>query len=507
MRRFGPFALGFLLLAGAARADVAPGKVVEDVWEVAHLDGARVGTFRTTVREVERAGVKLLRTTQQMELTLKRYNALVRIRFETGSDETPDGKVTGVWMRMPQGKQDLVQVGVVEKEGLHLKVEGQKIDKFVAWNDQVLGLYKQEHLFKERKVKPGDRFSFLSYEPSITFVATLRVKVGDEEEVETLKGKQKLLRVDVTPDKVEDANGLRVQLPGMAVWLDREANVVRRQMELEGMGKIITQRTTREAALATGGPAARMTDVGERTLVPLNRAVPQPQSTNTLVYRITVRDDDDPTSAVAQDARQQIKNVKGNTFELHVRAIRSPQKVDDPDKEAKDDYLKSCTYLNSDDARVREAAREAVGEETDPLKKARRVERWVHGHLRVDNGIEFVPAGEVARLRAGDCRQHAVLTAAMCRAAGVPSRTALGLVPAHDPRGRPVMAYHMWAEVWVKGQWLALDAIQGQGSIGAAHLKIADHSWFDEASLKPMLAVQRVLGKIAVEVVSVDGKP
>lgn len=506
MRKSPLLLLALLLLPGAARADAPVGKIIEDVWEVAHLEGARVGTIRTTVREYSFKQGKVLRTSKLMDLTLKRFNALVRLRAETGTDETPDGRVTGVYMRLSQPREDLLQIGTVTKEGLHVRVEGRKIDKVVPWNDQVIGLHRQDRLLKEKNLKPGDTFSFLSYEPTITYVVTLRVKVGAEEEVETLKGKRKLLRVEVAPDKVQDGAGNSVKLPATVLWLDEERNVVRQQMELPGMGTIISQRTTREIALAEGGPIARVADVGERTYIPLNRPVANPHSTAQVVYRITVKDDDEPTSAIAQDARQTIKNVNGNTFDLHVRAVRAPEKGTEA-KEAKEEYRKSCYYLNSDDARVQALAREAVGDETDPLRKARRIERWVHTHLRVDNSIEFVPAGEVARLRAGDCRQHAMLTAAMCRAAGVPSRTAVGLIPAHDPRGRPVMAYHMWAEVWVQGQWLAIDAILGQGAIGAAHVKIADQSWYDVESLKPMLAVQRVLGKLAIEVVSVDGKP
>ena len=94
--------------------------------------------------------------------------------------------------------------------------------------------------------------------------------------------------------------------------------------------------------------------------------------------------------------------------------------------------------------------------------------------------------------------------AAMCRAAGVPSKTAVGLLYMTDAQKRPAMAFHMWTEVWVEGQWLALDAVMGQGSVGAAHVKIADHSWYDTQSLTPMLPVSRVLGKIQIEVVSVN---
>ena len=97
-----------------------------------------------------------------------------------------------------------------------------------------------------------------------------------------------------------------------------------------------------------------------------------------------------------------------------------------------------------------------------------------------------------------------MLTAAMCRAEGIPSRTAIGLVYADVERG-PVMAFHMWTEVWVEGQWRPLDATLGRGYVGATHLKITDHSWYDTRTMTPLLPVVRVLGKVSIQVVSVDG--
>jgi hypothetical protein len=40
--------------------------------------------------------------------------------------------------------------------------------------------------------------------------------------------------------------------------------------------------------------------------------------------------------------------------------------------------------------------------------------------------------------------------------------------------------------------------------VGAGHLKIADHSWHDTQTLAPLLPVARVLGKLRIEVVSVQ---
>jgi transglutaminase-like putative cysteine protease len=96
-----------------------------------------------------------------------------------------------------------------------------------------------------------------------------------------------------------------------------------------------------------------------------------------------------------------------------------------------------------------------------------------------------------------------MLTAAMCRAEGVPSRTAVGLIYA-DVKGQPAFAFHMWTEVWISGEWRSLDATLGQGRIGATHLKICDQSWHEARDMTPLFPVVRVLGKIRIDVVSVE---
>src|SRR5262249_2785132 len=154
------------------------------------------------------------------------------------------------------------------------------------------------------------------------------------------------------------------------------------------------------------------------------------------------------------------------------------------------EFLESCTYLPSDDAKIKEAAEKAVGQETDPWKKAQLIEKWVNGKMKYDNSTPFAPADKIVSECKGDCRHAGMLGAALCRAAGVPSRTAVGLVYVKPPERGPCLGFHMWFEVWVKGQWLALDGTQGQGSVGADHIKIADSSWYDIQSLTPFLPVQ-----------------
>ena len=124
--------------------------------------------------------------------------------------------------------------------------------------------------------------------------------------------------------------------------------------------------------------------------------------------------------------------------------------------------------------------------------------------MKVQNFTEaMAPASEVAETLTGDCTEYSMLAAAMCRAAGVPSRTAIGLVYVDDPR-QPLLGFHMWTEVFVRGQWVAIDATLGQGSVGPGHVKITDASWFNTQSMTPLLPVMRVMiGRPAVTVVEV----
>jgi transglutaminase-like putative cysteine protease len=97
-----------------------------------------------------------------------------------------------------------------------------------------------------------------------------------------------------------------------------------------------------------------------------------------------------------------------------------------------------------------------------------------------------------------------MLAAAMCRAVGVPSRTALGLVYA-ESEGKPYLAYHMWFEVYADGRWIPLDGTLAMGGVGPGHVKITDHSWHDEKSFAPLLPVLRLLSaKPAVEILKVS---
>ncbi len=502
MRALAVRCIALLFLASLAHAAPPAPKTVEEEWDVVYLDGARAGVVHTFIRQ-SADEQKTLHAVTDLQLKLRRFNGTAELRMVQGDDELPGGKVIGVSMHNYMGKlSQLDMQGKVKDEQVHLvitdgngKVLQQKTNPFP---ESAVGIYRQQHIYRDHKVKPGDKFAYLSFDPSFTVVFNTRVEVKGFENVTMLSSGKKirLLKAEAVAD---DIQGYRP--PALTVWVDDKGDVIRQQFRMDGFGLMTLERTPRKLATTALAGAQIRPDIGLRQLIPLVRRLPNGLATPSAVYHITIRDETDVAKAFAHDNHQDVRNVHGNSFDLYVHPIRALEA--DSDRQPGKKYLDSNFFVNSADARVRRLAQLAVGDETDPGLKAQRISMWVFRHVRSTDDAAFDTADRVAQTLEGDCKQHSMLAAAMCRAAGVPSRVAVGLVYV-TRKGLPYLGFHMWVEVWVNGQWRGIDPTMG-GPVGAGHLKITAHSWNDTVSLKPLLPLQRVQGKTTIQLIQAGG--
>jgi transglutaminase-like putative cysteine protease len=472
------------------------GKVLKEAWDAAFLGGGQVGYAHHLYQEVKIGERTYIEATSRMELILKRFGQPMELSFKLSNYETAAGRVRSFLVDQPlSNNQRILRRGVVEGKQLRHIVQvgnGPLEEKQLPWNDEVLGLYAQEQLFQRRTVDPNTQFEFRRFEPTFDVVLTTQVQVKDLETVTLLSGqRRKLLRVELKMQKVRNFTP-----PEETVWVDEQGEVLKRKMQMPGIGELVTYRTTKPKALARGvGPQL---DIGLAQLVKVNQSVDRFNEAAEVTYHIRLKEVEQPDKAFATDDRQHVKLLADGTLEIRVTGLEQPS----PQERKKQvpppaDYLKSNHFLKSDDAQVQSLTKRAVGKETDAWEKARLIERWVQSHMKHGNfSVAFATADEVARNLEGDCTEHAVLAAAMCRASGVPARTAVGLV--HVPH-KQCMSFHMWIEVWIGGKWFALDPTLGHGRVGACHLKVIDNHWNDEQSFTPLLPVVQLLGKLQVE--------
>ena len=76
---------------------------------------------------------------------------------------------------------------------------------------------------------------------------------------------------------------------------------------------------------------------------------------------------------------------------------------------------------------------------------------------------------------------YSALFASLARDGGIPTRVVVGYVNTRVDRHG--WGTHMWNEVWVDGNWLALDATRGVFVTGPSHVKFSDNSSVTEALL------------------------
>ena len=131
----------------------------------------------------------------------------------------------------------------------------------------------------------------------------------------------KLLLVETIPEKIDFMRRNKIQLPVSMRWLDEQFEPIKTEVEVPGLGPFVMYRTTKAQALAPV-PIAQLTDISINQLVRLKNRILQPYETSAAVYRITIRNDENVATTFSRDDRQQVKNVQGNTFELHVKASK-----------------------------------------------------------------------------------------------------------------------------------------------------------------------------------------
>ena len=151
-------------------------------------------------------------------------------------------------------------------------------------------------------------------------------------------------------------------------------------------------------------------------------------------------------------------------------------------------FLVPEPLIQSDDPRIEAQARLIVERERDPGRAARLIGDWVHARVDRRAGTGMPSATQVLEQRTGDCNELTVLYVALARAAGLPARTAAGLVYLD---GR--FYYHAWPEVYL-GDWVAVDPTLGQFPADAAHLRVTTGGLARQAELI------RLIGSLKLEV-------
>lgn len=422
-------------------AAAVPGAKVQlgDEWMGLTFRGERVGYIHVSKRARDGGGVRYHFDTRF------RLMAQANMHLVVGADLDADLALKRFDFQVDAGLALFEGDGVVEQDAIALTFEtgGKRDTRRIPIESPPVLKDTIGPTLSQSDLKPGDRHTMTAFDPLSQSNQTVEIEVVGPDDV-IIMGEQR------------EAIHLRQTVRGVTLnaWMNARGEMLRQEL---GLGLTAERETEEEArwgyVQAKAGRTAA--DLREATSIPVP-GLGDLTRREMLALRIAGLPDD----ATIDDRRQ---SVKGGILTIRRETVGAGTPL--PAKAG--DGLQAEPLIQSDDPKIQSAARQAIGDATDSVTAARRLMRYVNGHVD-DTVVVGVPSAlEVLESGKGDCNEHAILFAALGRAVGMPTRIISGLVH-HDGR----FVWHAWNEVQTPDGWLSVDPTWGQLPTDVGHLRL-----------------------------------
>lgn len=262
-------------------------------------------------------------------------------------------------------------------------------------------------------------------------------------------------------------------------WIGKEGEVLKESgllgIEIELAEKEEVLRAIPE--LAPGG------DLALAASVPVSGTIDQPE----LLHRITVRLVNLPQDKLFLAGGRQTKD--GEMITITKEALPQGKIPEGRLDRGLLPYLAATGQIQSDEKKIKTALEGIVSRGDSPPVKAKKIIGWVYGNVEKRPVLSVPSALETLNHRIGDCNEHAVLVAALGRAAGIPTGIESGLV---YQKGR--FYYHAW-NVFYLGEWTTADATLNQMPADVTHIR------FVRGEGPEQIDLLQGLGKLKIDII------
>jgi hypothetical protein len=282
-------------------------------------------------------------------------------------------------------------------------------------------------------------------------------------------GKDHLEAYEVTLDY----KGLRQQ-----AWIDETGGILKE----EGLLGLKQIRTTREGALQ---PLSASRDFTRLAAVTPDRPIARVEGLKRLKLRIAGIA---PERLPASDLRQ-VRNGAVLTITRESLPEERTSLELAPDLKP---FLAPAPMIQADAPRIRELAARLTADARTLRARIEAIMTWMDANIQKRPVLSLPDALNTLAQGMGDCNEHAVLLAALARAAGIPAQIEAGLV---YQRGR--FYYHAWNRVYLGG-WVTVDALKGQMPADATHIRLARGNLPEQMEILPMI------GKLTIQIIDAE---
>jgi len=267
-------------------------------------------------------------------------------------------------------------------------------------------------------------------------------------------------------------------------WIGDSGEILKEQ----GLLGITLEKTTRSDALF-GLPIASSQDLTRIAAIPANVVLAGPAQLKKLRVKISgIR----PDALRLGGGRQTLHHDTLTIVRESLDEPASAQAVDPADADLSE-FLKPALFIQSDHPKIKRLAASIFCADDPPSVKAEKLVNWVYRNIEKRPVLSLPDAVSTLENGVGDCNEHAMLLAALARAAGIPSKVEAGLVYL-----RGSFYYHAWNALYL-GKWVTADALFGQLPADVTHIRFAGGAH----SLQ--LDIMAIIGKLRLEILPQGG--
>jgi len=361
-------------------------------------------------------------------------------------------------------------LGGVKNGFLDVEVQtGEKPTKLVFPASEGLYLPGMASYLLASKGFPQGEFKLAAFDPFALVISDMIVNVGPKEQIKVGGRRYEAYRLDITASGVSSI-----------MWATDDGSVVK---EEEAAGMELTL-TSKQAALNIPDINPDW-DILKSLAVGADKELDNPRD---VTYMIAQLVGIEPAGFNLQDDFQNVVS----TDPLIVEISNEPCRADSDPAEPEDisTYLRTESFVQSDDPRIIRQAKLIIGDLENDSLKALALADWVYKNIEKDYAVSLPSAVEVLRVRRGDCNEHSSLYTALARAAGIPTKICLGIV-----YNEGMFYYHAWPAVYFGNCWQPIDPTLNQYPADATHIKLLHGSFDAQASL------MRVVGKLEIKII------
>jgi len=439
-------ALISLALSSVAFASAAP---PEETYLGLYLQGQKIGYVASKVSPGKLDGLTIVRSDSKTVMDMGLLGTPLRMVIDSSTWSSKGRPVRMTFRQESSGRVSTMDARFVgDKVRILLVNSGQKSQKVLTVPKGPI-VDDPLTLVQSSGIKGAQKFWVLDPTTS-TFIQNSVRMIGPS--IADVKGK----KVAATLAEIVDPRAIT------KIYVDAKGGFVKAEapmgIEMLPESKLVAMKTT-------PGYTPNV-DIAAQTSLKPTPPIEAPGELTELKLRFTGPD----LSRLPTDEHQTVAK-EGNLWTVDVHPPKRTTGISIyASRQMKPDWAKPGMNIPSNDPRILKVAKTIVGDKKTVIEAADAVQVWVYAQMTPNAGIGVLrDATEVLKTKEGVCRDYAVLTAALLRAAGVPTRLASGLVTWDG-----TFYYHAWCEVWDGARWIGVDSTTTDRQLAANHVKLSD---------------------------------